>query len=252
MGIKFHCPNGHKMNVKSFLAGKKGVCPKCGVAVEVPLVSEGEAAPALATATVAASPATAETIAEDAEVPSIAEGIGAEIESAVAAGSNGKSDNKSATKMPPVIAQNPLAIWYTCTQSGDRYGPVSGEQLNNWLGEGRVTATSLVWREGWPQWQKAVAVFPSLNPAAALLELAGGAPSLAATPAPVAAAQPKMDDLLADALSAATMASTGSATGYISSSRRRSYKDKLVLASMVMIGAVIFLGFTLLIVLINQ
>ncbi len=36
MGIKFRCPNGHKLHVKSFLAGKKGVCPKCGVAVEIP------------------------------------------------------------------------------------------------------------------------------------------------------------------------------------------------------------------------
>ena len=36
MGIKFRCPNGHKLHVKSFLAGKRGVCPKCGVAVEIP------------------------------------------------------------------------------------------------------------------------------------------------------------------------------------------------------------------------
>ena len=39
MGIKFRCPNGHKLHVKSFLAGKKGVCPKCGTKVDVPLVS---------------------------------------------------------------------------------------------------------------------------------------------------------------------------------------------------------------------
>src|SRR5262249_26096765 len=39
MGIKFYCPNGHKVHVKSFLAGKKGLCPKCGVRLEVPLES---------------------------------------------------------------------------------------------------------------------------------------------------------------------------------------------------------------------
>ena len=39
MGIKFYCPNGHKVNVKSFLAGKKGLCPKCGVRVDIPLQS---------------------------------------------------------------------------------------------------------------------------------------------------------------------------------------------------------------------
>ncbi len=36
MGIKFLCPNGHKMNVKAFLAGKRGKCPKCGVSVRIP------------------------------------------------------------------------------------------------------------------------------------------------------------------------------------------------------------------------
>ena len=39
MGIKFYCPNGHKMHVKGFLAGKKGLCPKCGVRVEIPTQS---------------------------------------------------------------------------------------------------------------------------------------------------------------------------------------------------------------------
>src|SRR4051794_8805088 len=37
MGIKFLCPNGHKMNVKAFLAGKRGKCPKCGASVRIPL-----------------------------------------------------------------------------------------------------------------------------------------------------------------------------------------------------------------------
>jgi hypothetical protein len=211
--------------------------------------SEGEAKPALAAIDAEQTAVATEADADEAEVPSIAVGVAAEIESAMAAGANGKSGKKAAAKLPPVIAQNPLAIWYTCTQSGDRFGPVSGEQLNEWLTEGRVTSTSLVWREGWPQWQKAVAVFPSLNPAAALAELAGGAPDLTQNQAPAAAApQQNMDDLMADALSMAT----ASATGTITSSRRRSYKDKLVLASMVMIGTVIFLAFTLLIVLLNQ
>lgn len=39
MGIKFRCPNGHKLNVKSFLAGKKGVCPKCGTSMRIPSAS---------------------------------------------------------------------------------------------------------------------------------------------------------------------------------------------------------------------
>jgi hypothetical protein len=36
MGIRFDCPNGHKLNVKSFLAGKKGICPQCGAKFRIP------------------------------------------------------------------------------------------------------------------------------------------------------------------------------------------------------------------------
>ncbi|HEX4145020.1 MAG TPA: hypothetical protein VHY91_16055 [Pirellulales bacterium] len=40
MGIRFTCPNGHKLNVKPFLAGKRAVCPKCGAKMRVPLESQ--------------------------------------------------------------------------------------------------------------------------------------------------------------------------------------------------------------------
>jgi hypothetical protein len=49
MGIRFTCPNGHKLHVKAFLAGKRGVCPKCGVKVQIPIVpdsAESEQLPA--------------------------------------------------------------------------------------------------------------------------------------------------------------------------------------------------------------
>jgi hypothetical protein len=39
MGIRFFCPKGHKLNVKEFLAGKKAICPYCGLKVLVPTES---------------------------------------------------------------------------------------------------------------------------------------------------------------------------------------------------------------------
>ena len=36
MGIRFQCPNGHKLHVKEFLAGKRGICPDCNVRFLVP------------------------------------------------------------------------------------------------------------------------------------------------------------------------------------------------------------------------
>src|SRR6476661_3843032 len=40
MGIRFNCPNGHKLNVKEFLAGKRGVCPQCGAKFIIPMPAE--------------------------------------------------------------------------------------------------------------------------------------------------------------------------------------------------------------------
>jgi len=39
MGIRFYCPNGHKLHVKAFQAGMRGICPYCGAKVLIPLHS---------------------------------------------------------------------------------------------------------------------------------------------------------------------------------------------------------------------
>lgn len=36
MGIRFLCPNGHKLNVKTELAGKRASCPECGTKLVIP------------------------------------------------------------------------------------------------------------------------------------------------------------------------------------------------------------------------
>ena len=47
MGIRFYCPQGHKLNVKSFLAGKVGICPHCDARVQIPLTSTRPSSKAL-------------------------------------------------------------------------------------------------------------------------------------------------------------------------------------------------------------
>jgi tellurite resistance protein TehA-like permease len=42
MGIRFSCPNGHNLNVKTFLAGKRGVCPQCGAKFVIPIEAESQ------------------------------------------------------------------------------------------------------------------------------------------------------------------------------------------------------------------
>jgi hypothetical protein len=96
----------------------------------------------------------------------------------------------AATVAPPAptqpadpITESPDAVWYVRPPSGGQYGPASGEIMRKWVAEGRVSADSLVWREGWPDWKPAESQFPELG------VQAGTAPARAAasTAAPITA-----------------------------------------------------------------
>jgi len=60
------------------------------------------------------------------------------------------------------IAEAPEMIWYVRPPSGGQFGPASGDLMRSWLSEGRVSADSLIWREGWRDWKEAGTVFPKL------------------------------------------------------------------------------------------
>lgn len=60
------------------------------------------------------------------------------------------------------LDDDPHASWYVRPPSGGQYGPASVEILRQWIDEGRVAATALLWREGWPQWRDASDALPEL------------------------------------------------------------------------------------------
>ncbi len=62
-------------------------------------------------------------------------------------------------EMPQAIREAPQAIWYVRPPSGGQYGPAEGHLFYTWLQDNRVSPDSLVWRDGWPQWQLAGDVF---------------------------------------------------------------------------------------------
>jgi hypothetical protein len=320
MGIRFYCSNGHKLNVKEFQAGRKGICPFCGSKIQIPTHStrpaskhkgrrlaadgaaadgaqpataeeeaqvrtdagvaasarertgpapdregsgptdghavaqqegaQGEADPAdmggehemtiveddgahaspppvaascaatavttaaapTATALPAAAPTTTAptTAAPTAASPAAAPGATAAgcpvqpaaaspavpiwnaIAAAAVAAPNVAQGGPATTGVmapaapgaPPFvnappgpaapadpIAEAPQMIWYVRPPSGGQFGPATGEIMRTWLTEGRVAAESLVWREGWRDWQEAGVVFPQLrvDPALAFL-----------------------------------------------------------------------------------
>ena len=200
MGIKFYCPNGHKVNVKSFLAGKKGLCPKCGVRVDIPFQSvaektgpstNGDAADDSdeLVEQVTAAAHTAGAIPDDGmELDPLAlderPGSGFAASSGLTVrGTNHVNADHLATNgnagagrdmfgepvaedflLPPgtqAAPQRPAGtVWHVQFSTGQQLGPLDDAVLQQWLGEGRIGPDDLLWREGWPQWQTAQAVFP--------------------------------------------------------------------------------------------
>jgi hypothetical protein len=90
--------------------------------------------------------------------------------------------------------------WHLQGDGGQRYGPVSRQELDSWVADGRVDANCQLLRDGWEQWKWADEIYPELapRPAAEPVEsppaangsatdvLASDAPSPApAPPAPV-------------------------------------------------------------------
>lgn len=144
MGIKFHCPKGHKLNVKAFLAGKKGICPKCGTKMLIPTVSEAGLVDSDVEET---DPSQAAAMAAAPSGPAV---YAAPAAATAVAGND-------------PIAEAPSAIWYVRPPTGGQYGPARGDVMRKWISEGRVSSDSLVWREGWTDWQNAGKLFPMLN-----------------------------------------------------------------------------------------
>jgi len=150
MGIRFQCPNGHHLHVKSFLAGKRAICPDCGIKVLIPnsledKVPEEPADPVVHIATHGSQ----KTLANSESTATLPQKTTATVE---------------ATGAPPPIGPtshqgpNPAsseAVWYVRSPAGDQYGPAPGEVFRKWLDEGRVTADCLVWREDWEEWRSA-------------------------------------------------------------------------------------------------
>ena len=155
MGIRFYCPDcGRRLNIKAFLAGKRGICPHCDSRVQIPLESQLPVdAPKIrptsdgSPKTSVAVAATATTVARPAN-PAVSQPA-----------------DFSTSKQTPLdpITESPDAVWYVRPSAGGQYGPARGDVMRRWLTEGRVSADSMVWREGWEDWQLAGPMFPSLD-----------------------------------------------------------------------------------------
>jgi hypothetical protein len=150
------------------LAGKRGICPHCSARFRIPEESEiPKGAPKLrpdlpdvdpargtrdAPAVIAAGAAVAQAAPQ---VDTFTDPLPEPSRPA-----NGNHTDP--------IAEAPNAVWYVRPPSGGEYGPAQPDVMRRWLDEGRVSADTLVWREGWPEWQVAGPLFPSLSAASSV------------------------------------------------------------------------------------
>lgn len=180
MGIKFHCPNGHKLNVKAFLAGKRGICPKCGTKMLIPTTSE----PGLIDSDVEETDAS-QAAAKSNGSGAIAAAAASAPVAAAAPSAPAVSAAPAATGAAPAandpIAEAPAAIWYVRPPTGGQYGPARGDIMRKWISEGRVSSDSLVWREGWTDWQNAGQLFPTLNQSGSHVASEAASPAVSTT-----------------------------------------------------------------------
>jgi len=217
MGIRCHCPNGHRLNLKAFLAGRRGICPYCGVSFQIPSESARPGPkgatpvsqpappgpgtpPAAAPGTPLSGAAHGPAAVAPAPIAPVAQGPNPTILPTIPAspslpvadpipqvpstpsaaaptvafdGTPGDMVELEPVAAPSVrdpLAEAPNAVWYVRPASGGQFGPATGEIMRTWIKEGRIGPDSLVWREGWRDWQQAGATFPQLNPNGPSLE----------------------------------------------------------------------------------
>lgn len=199
MGVRFECPNGHKLNVKAELAGKRGICPECGVRFIVPAfsgerVSAVEAAGARVQATDALplqrgseQPGSSANLSQAAEPAILPPSI--PIAEPVATRPPMAQPAPAAESAAPMASSEPI-VWYVRPAAGGQYGPATSETFQQWQAEGRVAADSWVWRTGWSDWRPGSEAHSAVAPPASTPPAAS--PPLASAPLPSAVQSPPL------------------------------------------------------------
>jgi hypothetical protein len=184
MGIRFACHVcERRLNIKRELAGRRGICPVCAAKIRIPLADAEKSTPVAekAAGSPVASPASAATphataaseLAAERELvngqtPQVSREAGsgesvAPAQAAAAAPVSDLGDQEAASNGlggSIDLSEENAATWYVRPPSGGQYGPATTEVLRQWIGEGRVASTALLWREGWPQWRDASEALP--------------------------------------------------------------------------------------------
>jgi len=207
MGVRFACHAcGKRLNIKTELAGRRGVCPNCSVRFRIPTQDRPTSIPLPASPkTAALANQTADRKQKEPSVSSSSTSASFRPETARpqvahATAERSMSASRSPTDPQPATADllgDETSIWYVRPASGGQYGPANGPTMAQWIQEGRVGSQTLVWRDGWPEWRLASDALASL-------------PDSPWTRSQAVAREVSLDDLLPQSISTESHAATTS------------------------------------------
>lgn len=196
MGIRFQCHHcEHELHVKDFQGGKRGRCPSCKEIFRIP--TDGNPYSVDADASRSPGDSSCQTASERSSSADVLDRSVADKErssqqvqqSTRAPLQQEVSDASGPTDVPPavetsanadrVLNEVPDAKWYVRLENNDQFGPADAPTLKQWIKENRVSFDSLVWREGWPEWQTAADGLPEYFGEAVISESSSRSNSLA-------------------------------------------------------------------------
>jgi GYF domain 2 len=151
MGIRFLCPNGHRLNVKTSLAGRRGVCPHCNAKFPIPFTS-----------TIASKKEKREKDRSREKIPTRRATheldqhpelvASRSVETMAKVGSYPGMEVPSG--LDALFQASPNHAWYVRHPQGGQYGPADTPTLRSWFVEGRIPPDALLWRSDWEEWRR--------------------------------------------------------------------------------------------------
>jgi hypothetical protein len=183
MGIRFRCPIcDKKIHVKDFLAGKRGICPKCDAGVDIPLVSQ--LPPSLNKKSRKRSGVT--TVRD---VPAVA--------SSTPSPTHGRLIGTTEYPTVDPLIEFPKRPWFVATPDGRDLGPLAASEVREMIDVGDIVAETSVRRDDWPIPLVAAAVWQNwkgADPFAAVFAKAAPADTPSPSASPAAVASPAADN----------------------------------------------------------
>lgn len=172
MGVRFACHScGKRLNIKADLAGRRGVCPACSVRFRIPTEDQPHSISIesefvdldIEMSGDHSSDAGQSMIGQSSGVNGSAQPVGAPNGATATVQASSVKPNRMAASSPspqprpdpPDVLGDTSATWYVRPPSGGQYGPADGPTMKQWILEGRIAESSMLWRDGWADWKPA-------------------------------------------------------------------------------------------------